>query len=105
MAVAFLITRVHAPGDNNWGKLKCVLKYLKETRGLKSCISVNDLSIIKWLVDDSYATHDDCKGHRKLMISLGKDATTSSPSKHKIQGKCFMESKNIAIHDTLPQVL
>ena len=39
------------------------------------------------------------------MMSPGKGATTSSSSKHKIQGKTSMENKIIAVHDTPPQVL
>ena len=39
------------------------------------------------------------------MMSQGKDVTTSSSSKHKIQGKSSMGDEIIAVHDTLPQVL
>jgi hypothetical protein len=34
-AVAFLTTRVKNPDENDWGKLKRVLKYLNGTRYLK----------------------------------------------------------------------
>ena len=50
-----------------------MLKYLKGTRGLKSTLSVDNLHIINWLVDASYATHEECKSHMGSMVSLGKE--------------------------------
>jgi hypothetical protein len=46
-AVAFLTTRVKAPDEDDWGKLKQVLHYLNGTRYLKLTISVDNLSILK----------------------------------------------------------
>jgi hypothetical protein len=105
VAVAFLTTRVKAPDEDDWGKLKRVLKYLKGTRGLKLTLSVDDMSIIKWWIDASYATHEDCKGHRGALMSLGKGAVTSTSNKHKIQGRSSTDDELIGVHDTLPQVL
>ena len=53
----------------------------------------------------SYATHDNCKGHRGAIMSLEKGAITSASNKHKIQGKSSIEDKLIGVHDTLPQIL
>ena len=78
------MTRVKAPNEDDWGKLKHVLKYLKGTRGLKLTLYVNDMSTIKWWIDVSYATHDDYKGHRGAMMSLGKGAVISASNKHKV---------------------
>ncbi len=49
--VAFLMIRVKAPDEDNWGKLKHVLRYLNRTKYLKLNISVEDLAILKWYVD------------------------------------------------------
>jgi hypothetical protein len=86
-AVAFLCTRVKQPDEDNWGELKRVLKYLKGTRGLKLTLSVDDVSIIQWWVDASYAVHEDCGGHTGAMMSLGEGAVTSFSTKQKINGK------------------
>ena len=37
-------------------------------------LEIDNLNIIKWWVDISYATHPDCKGHTGAMMSLGKGA-------------------------------
>jgi hypothetical protein len=46
-AVAFLTTRVKAPDEDDWGKLKHVLQYLNGTKYLKLTISVGNMGILK----------------------------------------------------------
>jgi hypothetical protein len=46
-AVAFLTTRVKSPDEDDWGKLKRVLKYLNGTRYLKLKLSVDNLGLLK----------------------------------------------------------
>jgi hypothetical protein len=51
--VAFLTTRVKRPDEDDWGKLKRLLRYLKGTKHLKLTLSVDTLSRIRWWVDAS----------------------------------------------------
>jgi hypothetical protein len=60
MAVVFLTTRVKSPDKDDWGILKCVLKYLNGTRYLKLKLSVDNLWLLKWYVDGSHNVHWDC---------------------------------------------
>jgi hypothetical protein len=46
-AVAFLTTRVKEPDEDNWGKLKGVLKYLNGTKYLRLTLSVDNLGVLK----------------------------------------------------------
>ncbi len=46
MAVAFLTTRVKSPGEDDWGKLKRVLKYLNRTKCLKLRLCVDDQGLL-----------------------------------------------------------
>ncbi len=75
--VAFLTTRVKSPDEDDWGKLKRVLRYLNGTKYLKLRISMNDLGILKWYVDGSHNVHWDCKGHAGAMFTLGEGALSS----------------------------
>jgi hypothetical protein len=52
-AVAFFIftTRVKSPDEDDWGKLKRVLKYLNGTRYLKLRLTVESIGMLKWYVD------------------------------------------------------
>ncbi len=61
--ITFLTTRVKQPDEDDWGKLRRVLKYLNGTRKLKLTLSAESMSSIHWYVDASHQTHDDCRGH------------------------------------------
>ena len=45
------------------------------------------LGIIQWFVDASYAIHNDCKGHKCSMVTIGLGAITNFSRKQKINGK------------------
>ena len=82
--VAFLTTGIKSPDEDDWGKLKRVLKYLNDMKHLKLTLSDNSLTSIKWFVDASHQTHDECKGHIRAFLTFGKGATMSSPNKQKL---------------------
>ena len=104
-AVAFLTTRVKSPNVDDWGKLKRVMKYLNGTRNLKLIFFVDNLGIIRWFVDASYAVHDDCKGYTGSMMTMELGAITSFSRKQKINGKSSMEAELIGVDDALSQIL
>jgi hypothetical protein len=103
--VAFLTARVKHPDEDDWGKLKRVLKYLHSTRVLKLTLRADSLSNIVWYVDASHQLHDDCKGHTRSILTFGKGAVTSSSTKHKIPSKSSYESKIIGIYDKIGDIL
>ena len=103
--VAFLTTRVKAPDEDDWGKLKRVLRYLYSTRRLKLTLSADSLTNIKWYIDASHQTHDDCKGHTGSLLTFGKGATTSSSNKQNVPSKSSTESEIIGLHDKSSDVL
>ena len=103
--IAFLTTRVKRPDEDDWGKLKRVLKYLSSTQRLTLSLFANSLTNIIWYVDASHQTHDDCKGHTGAILTFGKGATTSSSSKHKIPSKSSTESEIIGLYDKVGDIL
>jgi hypothetical protein len=103
--VAFLTTRVKKPDDNDWGKLKRLLKYLKGTRHMKLTLSVDNLSLIRWWVDASYNVHEDCKGQTGAMMSLGHGAPMSFSRKQKLNVRNSCEGELVGIDDALPLIL
>eukprot|EP00970_Alexandrium_tamarense_P015266 scaffold4923_cov115-Alexandrium_tamarense.AAC.1 len=104
-AVAFLTTRVKQPDEDDWGKLKRVLKYLNGTRHMKLTLSVDKLSVVKWWVDASYNIHEDCKGHTGAMMSLGKGAVMSFSRKQKLNVRSSTEVELVGIDDSMPWIL
>ena len=60
-AVAFLTRRVNSPDEDNWGKLKRVTKYLNGTRNLVLTLSADNLGVIRWFNNASYAIYNFAK--------------------------------------------
>ncbi|KAL3810038.1 hypothetical protein ACHAXA_000207 [Cyclostephanos tholiformis] len=54
-ATAFLTTRVKNPDEDDWGKLKRVLGYLKGTLHMPLMLSADSLTLSRWWVDAAYA--------------------------------------------------
>eukprot|EP00804_Cyclotella_cryptica_P006122 CCRYP_010732-RA/>CCRYP_010732-RA protein AED:0.20 eAED:0.22 QI:0/0/0/1/1/1/2/0/901 len=104
-AVAFLTTRVNIPDEDDWGKLKRVLKYLKGTKHMSLTLSVEDMSVIRWWVDASYNAHHDCGGQTGAMMSLGNGEVMSFSQKQKLNVRSLSEGELVRINDALPWIL
>jgi hypothetical protein len=103
--LAFLTTRVKQPDEDEWGKLKRVLKYLNGTRSLKIALFAESLSIICWYVDASHQAHEDYHGHTGALLTFGRGATTSSSNKQKLNTRSTTETEIVGLHDNTSDVL
>ena len=56
-AVAFLTSCVSDPEEDNWAKLKRVLRYLKCNQSLALTLEASNLGLIHWHVNASFAVH------------------------------------------------
>ncbi len=84
------------PDEDDWGKLKQVLKYLNGTKHLKLTLTVENLRLLKWYVDGSHNVHWDCKGHVGAMFTMGKGSTSSYSRKIKLNTRSSMETELLA---------
>jgi N-acetylglucosamine kinase-like BadF-type ATPase len=82
--VAFLTTRVKSPDEDDWMKLKRLLKYTRGTIYMPLILKADSLNIVKRWVDASHATHGDCKGHTGATMSMGTGSITGILKKQKI---------------------
>ena len=103
--VAFLTTRVKRPDEDDWGKLKRLLKYLKGTKHLKLILRADSLGTIYWWVDASYNAHWDCKGQSGAMMSMGRGSPISFSRKQKLNVRSSCEGELVGIDDALPLIL
>ncbi len=103
--MAFLTTRVKAPDEDDWGKLKRILKYLSSTCHLHLMLFADSLTGIKWYVDASHQTHDYCNGHTGSLLTFGKGATTTSSTKQKVPSKSSTDTELIGLHDKSGDIL
>jgi hypothetical protein len=104
-AVAFLCTRVKPSDVDNWKKLKRVMQYLRGAVDLLLTLEAGDMSVLKWWIDASFATHDDMKSHTGVMLTLSKGATYASSTKQKLNTKSSTESEVVGVDDGMTQVL
>ncbi len=105
MTMAFLTPCIKAPDEDDWRKLKRVLKYLLSTHHLCLMLLAESLTDIKWYVDASIQTHDNCNGHTGSLLTFGKGATTSSSTKQKVPSKGSTETELIGLHDKSGDIL
>jgi len=104
-AVAFLATRVREPDEDDWLKVKRLLRYINGTINLPLILRVFSMSVIKWWIDASFAVHADCRGHTGGAMSLGKGCVTSATRKQKINTRSSTEAELVGVDDLMPQML
>ncbi len=102
--MAFFTTRVKSPDEDDWGKLKRVLKYLNGTKYLKLNLSIKDLGGLKWHVVGSHNVHWDCKGHGGAMFTMGKGAISSYSRKVKLNTRSSTETELVAADMYVPDI-
>jgi hypothetical protein len=104
-AVAFLTTRVDKATEMDWKKLRHLVGYLKQTRDLPLVLSTDNISVVKWWVDGSYATHPDMRGHTGAGLSLGRGFPVVSSTKHKLNTRSSTEAELVSVDDCMPMIL
>ncbi len=76
-ATAFLTTQVRCPDEDDWGKVKRLLGYLKDTLHMPLILLADSLTLLRWWVDAAYAVHHDCRGHTGTGMSFGQGMVMS----------------------------
>jgi hypothetical protein len=104
-ATAFLCTRVKAPDVDDYKKLSRTMKYLRGTLHLPLILEADDMSIIKWSVDASFAVHPNMRSHTGGSMTLGKGTIYGTSTGQKINTKSSTEAELVGLNDVLPQVL
>jgi hypothetical protein len=103
--VAFRTTRVRSPDEDDWNKLKRVLRYIRCTIHLPLILRADSLTIVKWWVDASFATHGDCRGHTGETMSMGRGSMSSMSKNQKINTRSSTEAELIGADNAMPQII
>ena len=104
-AVAFLCTRVKSPDVDDYKKLGRTMMYLRGTVDMPLTLEADNMSIIKWWVDASFAVHPDMRSHTGGVMTLGKGAVYGTSTRHKLNTKSSTEAELVGVNDVMPQVL
>ena len=105
LAVAFLCTRVKRPDTDDYKKLKRVIKYLRGTLDIVLTLESNNLHVIKWWVDASFACHNDMRSHTGGIMTMGKGAAYATSIRQKLNTKSSTEGELVAVNDVMGQIL
>jgi hypothetical protein len=104
-AIAVLCTRVRDPNQADWEKLMRFMKYLNGTKEENLTLSAEDLRVVKWCVDVSFAVHPDFKSHTGTMMTLGKGVMQSIARKQKMNVQSSTEGELVAVDDAATMIL
>jgi hypothetical protein len=107
VAVAFLTTRVHAVDEDDMGKLKRVLGYLRATSNRGIVLRVGGIMTVRAFIDASYGVHQASgKSHTGCAIVLGEAGVLSArSSKQKIVTKSSTEAELVGLSDSTAQAI
>jgi hypothetical protein len=103
--VAFLCTRVQSPDEDDYKKLTRVMRYLRSTINMPLTLESNNINIVKWWADASYAVHPDMKSHTGGAMSLGRGVIYGTSTRQKLNTKSSTEAELVGVNDVMPQVL
>jgi hypothetical protein len=105
-AVSFLSTRVRAPTEQDWFKLKKMMRFLKRTADDVLTLEASDGDGINldWYLDAAFAVHNDMKSHTGAILTLGKGAVQSISVKQKANARSSTEAELISNDDILSKV-
>jgi hypothetical protein len=82
-----------------------VMKYLNGTREENLALSTDDLQVVKWYVDASFAVHPDFKSHTGAMMTLGKGTMQSIARKQKMNVQSSREGELVAVDNAATMIL
>ena len=103
--IAVLCTRVKAPNEDDWRKLIRLLKYINGSRNDKLILSADDLHVIKWYIDSSFAVHPDYKSHTGGIMTFGGGAPICKSQKQKLNTRSSTEAELVGADDMSVMIL
>ena len=103
--VAILASRVQEPKQGDWNRLVRLMRYIHSTKGWHLSLSAEDLRVMKWFIDASFACHPDFKSHTGMTMTMGEGAMQIMTRKQKLNSRSSTEAELIGVDDAITQVL
>jgi len=104
-AIAFLCTRVKAPTEEDWGKLKRMIKFLSQTQDDVLTLKADGTNVVKWSLDAAFAVHPDMKSHTGAVMTLGKGSIMSASTKQKVNTRSSTEAELVSVDDVISKII
>ena len=81
------------------------MQYVKRTWQGILTLSADDLHVIKWYVDASFAVHPDFKSHTRAVMTMGEGMIQTICSKQKLNMRSLVESELVGGDDSITKIL
>ena len=104
-AISFLCTRIQNPDVDNLKKLGRCLRYLRDLKHLSLTLEADDMMVIQWWADASFATYPNCRSHTGATLSFGKGSVYSLSSTQKLNTRSSTEAELVGINDVMSMIL
>jgi hypothetical protein len=104
-AITGLSTRVRCPTESDWDKPVRLMKYINGTKDDVLHLRADDLRVLKWWVDASFAVHPDFKSHTGGVMSLGKGVISPICRKQKLNTRSSTEAELVGADDVSVMIL
>ena len=104
-AVSFLTTRVSEPDEDDWSKMKQIIKYVRGKKEMPLILGANGTGMLKWYVDGSYGFHPNMRGHSEGGLTTGRGFPVTSPKKQKLNTRSSTESEVVGVDDFMPGLI
>jgi hypothetical protein len=105
LAISYLTTRVQDANEDDEKKLNRVLAYLNSTRSLGIVLEGSDIDQLLCWCDASHACHPDMKGHKGMVMGVGKGPVMVRSTKLRMMTKSSTESELVAASDCGSDIL
>jgi hypothetical protein len=105
LPIAVLCTRVKAPTEDDWKKLKRLILFINGTVNDQLILAANDLHLVKWLVDASFAVHPDFRSQTGGSMTMGTGSPITMSRKQKLNTRSSTEAELVAADDMATMIL
>ena len=103
--ITVLATRVRDPNTDDWEKLVRYIKFVDKTKNDVLTLSAENLHVLKWYIDVSFAVHPDFKSHTGMTMTMGSGAIQSGSMKQRLNTRNTCKSELIGCDDMSVKVL
>ena len=103
--IAVLCIRVWSPTEDDWSKLMRLLHSCNGICDEKLILHADDLQVVKWYVDASFAVHPDFKSHTGAVMSCGSGAIQSMWCKQKLNTRSSTKAELVGVDDAMTMIL
>ena len=90
---------------DDWKKLQRLMQYSNGNKGFFSTLHADNMSMLRWFIDRSHATHPYCKGHTGAGLTLGKGTLCNTSRKQRMNTRSSTETELVSVYDVMPAIL